>query len=144
MEKPKQKPYSEPYKFALKIRKHYFIFVVQDVSAGKTKVNAYDIQSNKRHELFISRSELKKAFSGRPNVMKQLKNKKRKYRIIVENLNISRTNVLCFDYNRVRNLILRKRRKILGKHILFNTVHTKLLSKLVIFGVRLFLNFSQQ
>ena len=115
LEKPKQKPYSEPYKFALKIRKHYFIFVVQDVSAGKTKVNAYDIQSNKRHELFISRSELKKAFSGRPNVMKQLKNKKRKYRIIVENLNISRTNVLCFDYNRVRNLIFKKAKKNTGK-----------------------------
>ena len=95
----------------MKLLGRYFAFTAQDISSGKTKVTAFDTKSYKYHGLFVLRSELKKAFAGNPHLLKQLRSRQRKYRLIIQNLHLAKSNILDFDCARIRRQLLKKVKK---------------------------------
>ena len=121
----------------MKLLDRYFAFTAQDISSGKTKVTAFDTKSYKYHGLFVLRSELKKAFAGTPNLLKQLRSRQRKYRLIIQNLHLAKSNILDFDCARIRRQLLKSLKKGPKKVISCNIIHLKRQLKSVIFGVLL-------
>ena len=111
MDQLRRKPYAAPHRFGMKLLDRYFAFTAQDISSGKTKVTAFDTKSYKYHGLFVLRSELKKAFAGNPHLLKQLRSRKRKYRLIIQNLHLAKSNILNFDCARIRRQLLKKLKK---------------------------------
>ena len=111
MDQLKEEPYAAPHRFGMKLLGRYFAFTAQDISSGKTKVTAFDTKSYKYYGLFVLRSELKKAFAGNPNLLKQLRSRQRKYRLIIQNLHLAKSNILDFDCARIRRQLLKKVKK---------------------------------